>query len=162
VTASPSFKGLSASSAAASRTKARNRSSDTGPELLLRKALTKLGLRYRLHAPNLAGKPDIVFSSRRVLVFCDGDFWHGRHWRARKLRLSKGANAAYWTTKIRSNMIRDRKHARALEREGWTVIRVWETDVKRDAAKIAQSIARVLARKRTESRGVRRCGLMRA
>jgi DNA mismatch endonuclease (patch repair protein) len=137
----PSFKGFAPSSKTASRTKQRNRATNTQAELALRRALTKHGLRYRLHARDLPGKPDVVFRRERVVVFCDGDFWHGRGWRTRLRKLEQGSNADYWVQKIRANMLRDRRHTRALGQLGWTVIRVWETNVRRDPDAAVQLIA---------------------
>ena len=74
----PSFKGLRPSSPASSRAKQANPSRDTRPELSLRRALWKLGLRFRTHAPDLPGRPDIVVRGVKLAVFCDGDFWQCR------------------------------------------------------------------------------------
>jgi DNA mismatch endonuclease, patch repair protein len=128
-----------------SRTKSRNRKKDTAPEMLLRRALFARGLRYRLHSRALPGNPDIVFPAARVAVFCDGDFWHGRNWEARRERLERGANATYWVPKIESNIARDRAATRALSAAGWVVLRLWETDIKRDPEVVAETIALVLA-----------------
>src|SRR5205809_2584319 len=76
----PSFAGLTASSGAASRAKRANTKQDRRHEVLLRRSLWKLGLRYRKYVADLPGNPDVVFSYARVVVFCDGDFWHGRNW----------------------------------------------------------------------------------
>jgi DNA mismatch endonuclease (patch repair protein) len=103
--------------------------------------LWRLGIRYRLHAADLPGKPDIVFRAARVVVFCDGDFWHGRRWSERREKLKRGINASYWTAKIAANMARDRRIARLLRRQGWTVVRLWETDILRDPGR---GVARVL------------------
>src|SRR6266568_9303362 len=92
----PSFTGLRPASRNASVTKRRNRSTNTRAELQLRKAMSQLGLRYRLHVAGLPGRPDVVFSRSRVAVFCDGDFWHGRKWSASRSRLKAGANSKYW------------------------------------------------------------------
>jgi DNA mismatch endonuclease, patch repair protein len=126
----PQFRGLKPASAQSSAVKSKNRAKHSTSELLLRRALWKRGLRYRLHAPNLPGKPDIVFPSKQVAIFCDGDFWHGRNWPERKKALSKGANAEYWVAKIEANMDRDCAHVRALEERGWLVLRFWETEIK--------------------------------
>lgn len=145
----PSFARLRPSSKAASYVKQRNLATNTAHEVRLRKALTALGARYRIHDVRLPGKPDIVFASCRVAVFCDGDFWHGRAWKTRRRRLAKGSNADYWLKKIATNRARDRRVERELNSLGWEVIRVWETDVQKEASEIAQTImSRVAARRR--------------
>src|SRR6266550_2999750 len=90
VTNAPSYAGFLPTSRNASRVKSRNRSANTRAELQLRKALSSLGLRYRLHVKRLPGRPDVVFIRSRVAIFCDGDFWHGRKWKARRSRLKTG------------------------------------------------------------------------
>lgn len=140
----PSYKGLTPASELASITKRRNRASNTAPELLLRRALTRLGLRYRLHSKELPGRPDVVFRRARVAVFVDGDFWHGRDWAKRRRRLTERTNASYWVEKIRTNRMRDRRQSAELRRLGWWVARLWETDVKKDPAGTAQSIFRIV------------------
>ncbi len=128
----PRFSSFKPTSEAASRIKRQNRSRDTKAEVLLRKELWRRGLRYRLHASELPGKPDIVFRRARVVVFCDGDFWHGRRWHELREKLARGANAPYWTAKIAANVARDRRNTRLLHAAGWTVVRLWETDIIRD------------------------------
>lgn len=100
-----------------------------------------MGLRYRLHPADLAGRPDIVFRSARIAVFCDGDFWHGRNWRSRRRKLARGANSEYWIAKIRANIDRDRARDRTLRRGGWTVVRVWESQIKLETESVAEAIA---------------------
>jgi DNA mismatch endonuclease (patch repair protein) len=109
-----------------------NKATNTRAELLLRKHLWRLGLRYRLHAKDLPGKPDIVFRGKRLAIFCDGDFWHGRNWEERQRKLRKGSNASYWLSKIGSNRERDARHNAALAELGWTVVRLWESDILKD------------------------------
>jgi DNA mismatch endonuclease (patch repair protein) len=121
-----------------------NRSSDTSPEKVLRQALWRLGLRYRLHAKELPGKPDVVFRRQRVAVFCDGDFWHGKDWGERRRRLSEGANADYWVPKIEANMARDLRHTAALEALGWRVVRLWESEINADPAVAADRVQQAL------------------
>jgi DNA mismatch endonuclease (patch repair protein) len=96
----------------------------------------------------LPGKPDVVFKSCRVLVFCDGDFWHGRNWRSLKKSLGAGTNSDYWLAKIESNRKRDRLTNIRLRKAGWRVIRLWETDINRDPVSAATLIKDVLRRSR--------------
>jgi DNA mismatch endonuclease (patch repair protein) len=126
----------------------RNRARDTKAELLLRGALWRRGLRYRLHARELPGTPDIVFKTPKVAVFCDGDYWHGRNWKQRKVKLAKGHNASYWLSKIESNRKRDRRIAKQLGKLGWTVVRVWETEVLRDVEAAVRRVEAALVRGR--------------
>lgn len=123
-----------------------SKKTDTRPELLLRRALWSAGLRYRKNAAALLGKPDVVFPGAKVAVFCDGDFWHGRNWSARREKLSKGHNADYWLAKIERNMQRDANVTAALLDAGWSVVRVWESDVKRDVAAVVEVVRAALAR----------------
>lgn len=97
--------------------------------------------------PGLPGRPDIVIVRARVVIFCDGDFWHGRDLRARIRRLARGHNAPYWVAKIRGNVVRDRAHDASLRRDGWLVLRYWETDIQADAEAIAKRIATRVARR---------------
>jgi DNA mismatch endonuclease, patch repair protein len=108
-------------------------------------------MRYRLHG-NLAGRPDLLFPQQRVVVFCDGDFWHGRNLEARLARLASGHNAPYWVAKIQSNVDRDSAVSARLVAEGWHVIRVWETDVLRDPERVADMIATVVIQLRSSRR----------
>lgn len=151
---SPSYKGFTSTSAAASATKRRNRSRDTKPEKLLRSSLWILGARYRLHFTGLPGRPDIVFARARVAVFCDGDFWHGREWRRRRARLVRGANPQYWIPKILANRRRDRQITQALRQTGWLVIRVWETEVRKDPDAAARTILGLVAARLEELVGL--------
>ncbi len=145
----PSFKGLRSASSASSRSKRSNRPTDTKPELLLRKAVWRLGLRYYTNVSSLPGKPDMVFPRIKLAVFCDGDFWHGRNWRESKARLLKGWNATYWTAKISRNMERDREVNAVLEREGWLVLRFWEKDILKDPIFIALRVQGAVYGRRT-------------
>ena len=101
---------------------------DTQPELLVRRYLHWCGLRYRLHVPTLPGKPDIVFSSRRLCVFIHGCFWHGCEKCADGQRRPL-SNRGYWVPKIRSTKIRDRQHVARLRASGWKTIAIWECEV---------------------------------
>ena len=108
------------------------RSRDTTPELIVRRAATALGYRYRLHKATLPGKPDLVFTSRRKVVFVHGCFWHG-HDCARGAREPK-TNAQYWRAKIQRNRERDAKTMVALNLTGWTVLTVWECETRDQGA----------------------------
>jgi DNA mismatch endonuclease (patch repair protein) len=121
-----------------------NRGKDTTQERTLRTLLWRSGLRYRKNVKALPGKPDIVFTSRKIAVFCDGDFWHGRHWHQLSRKLSAGTNPSYWLQKIEANRRRDRRTDEALRRVGWTVLRFWETDIQRDPNHIAHKIAEIV------------------
>jgi DNA mismatch endonuclease (patch repair protein) len=111
-------------SAVMRRVKGRN----TSPELVVRKALTRLGARYRLHRSDLPGAPDIVLPGRRLALFVHGCFWHG-HDCARGARVPK-QNRDYWVAKVARNRARDAKNRVALEDAGWRVETLWECDLK--------------------------------
>lgn len=104
------------------------RSTDTSPEILVRKWLYRNGYGYRLHYKDLPGKPDIVFLGRKKLIFVHGCFWHG-HNCPRGDRQPK-TNAAYWKEKIKKNMARDCAHIRELNIRGWEVLTVWECETR--------------------------------
>ena len=144
----PSFEGLRPTTDAASRVGHANSSRNTSPEVLLRSALRAQGVRYRLHNSRLPGKPDLILPGRRIAIFCDGDFWHGRRWDQRRRMLARGANAPYWVAKIGANIRRDRHIKRELRNRGWIVLRVWESDVRKDREDIARRIGS-LARRMT-------------
>jgi DNA mismatch endonuclease, patch repair protein len=100
---------------------------DTGPELVVRKALTALGARYRLHRKDLPGHPDIVLPGRRLAIFVHGCFWHG-HDCARGARVPK-ANRDYWVEKVARNRARDVASQSALAERGWRVAVIWECEL---------------------------------
>jgi DNA mismatch endonuclease (patch repair protein) len=137
----PRYQALRPASAAATEAKRANPSRDTRPELLLRRRLWAMGLRYRLHLKGLPGRPDLVFPGAKVAIFVDGDFWHGRNWPERKARLASGHNAAYWQAKIEYNMVRDAENTDLLRAGGWRVLRIWEGDIRSDPDAAARAIA---------------------
>lgn len=113
----------------------RVKSRHTAPELMLRKALWNCGTRYSLKSASLPGKPDVVFRGRKVAIFVDGDFWHGGQWRKRRLnaledQFTHTASKNYWLDKIRRNVRRDFRVTKILLRQGWTVLRFWESDIR--------------------------------
>ena len=121
------------------RCMSRIRGRDTKPELMLRRALWQGGLRYRLHC-RLPGRPDIVFPARRIAVFVDGCFWHQCPEHA---TLPKN-NRAFWQAKLEGNRRRDAEVNALLRAEGWTVLRIWEHEIRRNASHVAERIARMI------------------
>lgn len=105
------------------------KSKDTTIELALRKALWSRGIRYRKNCKTLIGKPDIAITKYRIAVFCDSEFWHGYDWENRSQLIK--SNREYWIPKIERNMERDQKVNAALQQEGWTVIRFWERQIRK-------------------------------
>lgn len=132
-------------------------SMNTKPELLLRKALWKENLRYRVNYKKLPGKPDIVFTKYHVVIFCDGDFWHGHNWAIRGLSSLEEELAGYsdfWRSKITQNVERDKKINDTLKTLGWIVIRFWESDIYKDIDGCVETVKDVLAeRKRSMDKG---------
>lgn len=108
---------------------------DTGLEVKVRSALFKRGLRFRKNVKELPGKPDIVFPRARVAVFVDGDFWHGYRLPSWEDKVSD-----FWKTKITKNRERDTKNHRILRQMGWTVIRLWQHEVKKNLEECVERI----------------------
>src|SRR5690606_3067519 len=106
------------------------KSRDTKPELVVRRLLHGMGYRYRLHRPDLPGKPDIVFTSRRKVIFIHGCFWHG-HDCPRGARVP-ATNTAYWIAKIGRNVTRDQKSLAELADAGWAALVLWECELGAD------------------------------
>ncbi|ARL24953.1 very short patch repair endonuclease [Burkholderia pseudomallei] len=127
---------------------ARVRSRDTAPELALRRALWHQGLRYRLTL-KLPGTPDLCFVSQRVAIFVDGCFWH----RCPQHFCPPVHNAEFWAQKVTKNVERDRRVDAALSAAGWTVVRIWEHQVKSDLAEVVVRVKSLLER-REEARRV--------
>lgn len=119
----------------------RIRGKDSAPELALRRLVHGLGFRYRLHANDLPGKPDLVFPSRNAVIFMHGCFWH-RHASCRLARLPK-SRVAYWAEKLEGNRLRDRRNRENLREAGWRVLVVWECQLK-DPDKVAIRVCKFL------------------
>lgn len=152
----PRFRGLLSASSAASRTLSRVRSSGTRCEEALSAFLIKKRIRFQTNGGGLAGKPDFVFPRARVVVFCDGDFWHGRDWARRRRRLLAGHNAAYWVAKIRANIRRDRLRRAELRALGWTVLQFWESEILNATSDIGEEVVRRVRAGRKKVGPVRR------
>ena len=108
------------------------RSSNTRIEVLLRKALWKKGYRYRKNVKDLPGKPDIVLIKYKIVIFCDGEFFHGKDWEILKPRLEKSNNSKYWINKISKNRKHDDEVNKQLQFLGWTVIRFWGNEIQKN------------------------------
>lgn len=124
-----------------SRMMAGIRSKDTQPELTLRRRLHRSGLRYRLHAIDLPGRPDILLPGRKAAIFVHGCFWHrheGCHWCT-----TPASNTEFWSAKFERNRTRDLEVRVALHAAGWRVAVVWECGLR--AASLEQTIEQVLA-----------------
>ena len=104
------------------------RSKNTKPEVIVRKYLFAKGFRYRLHSKNLPGKPDIVLPKYRTVLFVHGCFWHGHE--GCKYFVVPKTKTAWWLNKINSNKDNDAKAVKALKKEGWKIINVWECTLK--------------------------------
>lgn len=100
----------------------RIRSKNTKIEVVMRELLTKNKIKFEMH-PKIVGSPDFLVG-KRTLIFCDGDFWHGYHYKKGRIPQQR-----FWREKIERNMKRDKKLGRKLRREGWSVIRLWEHDI---------------------------------
>lgn len=104
-------------------------SKNTKPEVALRRSLHRLGYRFRLHRKDLPGRPDLVFPSRRKIIFVHGCFWH-RHSNCRYASTPK-SNVEFWENKFRTNVDRDRRAIERLRELGWDVLVVWECEIKK-------------------------------
>lgn len=120
------------------------RSTDTGPEKVVRRVACGLGYRYRLHVRGLPGSPDLVFHRFRRVIFVHGCFWH-RH-RSKRCSLARlpKSRVGFWMTKLEANRLRDARNARSLRRAGWSVLTLWECEL-RDVAKVERKIQRFMA-----------------
>lgn len=105
------------------------KATNTTIEVSLRKALWEKGYRYRKNYKELPGKPDIVLTKYKIVIFCDSEFFHGKDWEVLEPRLEKGNNSEYWVKKISRNMERDDEINKQLLFLGWTVIRFWGKDI---------------------------------
>jgi len=116
-----------------SRIMSRIRSNKTSPEIILRKALWGKRFTYQ---PKMLGNPDFVHKKKKVIIFIDGDFWHGYNWK----KLGKVPPEEYWQDKIERNIQRDKKYNKMLKKKGYKVIRFWEHDIINDLGKCLRKI----------------------
>ena len=118
----------------------RVRNRDTNLELQVRSALFRRGWRFQKHVSSLPGTPDIVFVRQSVVVFVDGDFWHGYRFPAWKNKLSP-----FWVAKIQKNRARDRRNFSKLRRLGWRVVRIWQHEIKNNLSGVVNRLEKVLS-----------------
>ncbi|GAI23591.1 unnamed protein product [marine sediment metagenome] len=114
----------------------------TSIEIKLRKTLFKLGYRYRINYKKLPGSPDIVFTKKKLAIFCDSGFWHGKTFEKKRKTIKN--NRDYWIKKIQENIKRDKKNNKELKKLGWVVLRFWETDINKNLEKVITKIQKVL------------------
>lgn len=116
------------------------RSKDTRPELLVRKLLTSMGYRYRLHSRDLPGKPDITFKGRKKIVFIHGCFWHAHTCQGGRVPVGE-----YWQKKLNANMERDKANNQKLIALGWDTLTLWECELN-DLALIEMRLRQFLGK----------------
>lgn len=114
-------------------------------ELLLQKELWSRGMRYRKNSNKVFGHPDIVFMGKKVAVFCDSEFWHGYNWKERKKDFK--SHQEFWIPKIERNIQRDMEVTAKLQEDGWTVLRFWGKDIKKNTAQCADVIEKAVQSK---------------
>ena len=115
--------------------------SDTGIEVLLRKALWHKGIRYRKNFKVFDCHPDIVITKYKIAVFCDGNFWHGKDLQKRPIK----HNSSYWNEKIRRNVERDLENTIELRDNGWIVLRFWEDDIQKNLPNCVGDVLRYIS-----------------
>ena len=119
---------------------------DTGIEVVLRKKLWDKGYRYRKNDKRLPGKPDIVLPKNKIAIFCDSEFWHGKNYKESTDRI--GTNSEYWKQKIKRNMERDEEVNEKLKADGWTVLRFWEKEIRKETERCINDIEQVVEEKK--------------
>jgi len=116
-------------------------------ELILGKALWRLNYRYRKNDKTVFGKPDFSFKMKKIAIFCDGEFWHGKDWKKQKKDIK--SNRQFWYNKIEHNINRDKEVNATLRRQGWVVLRFWETDIEKNINYCIDQIQSTMAKKQT-------------
>ena len=122
---------------------------DTSVERILSRALWRRGLRFRKNSSSVYGHPDISIKKYRIAIFCDGDFWHGYDWENRKNSIK--SHRDYWIPKIERNIEKDVEVNHVLHGMGYTVIRLWEHEIRKDADDAADMIMRIVNEKKNQS-----------
>lgn len=123
-----------------SKIMSRIKSVNTSLEINFKKLLSKNKIKgFRKH-PKMLGNPDFASAKKRIVIFIDGDFWHGYNWE----KLGKIPPKKYWQKKIEKNIERDKKYTKQLKKEGWRVLRFWEHDIKKNPARCLSKINKLL------------------
>lgn len=120
----------------------RVKNKDSKIEIALRKELWSRGLRYQKNVTSIFGKPDLVFKGKKVAVFCDSEFWHGYNWEERKKDFK--SHQEFWIPKIERNMERDKEVTEELQKQGWTVLRFWGKEIKKNTGGCADIIEKAV------------------
>ena len=115
-------------------------------ERMLAKELWKRGYRYRKNCTEIFGKPDIVFKSLKIAIFCDSNFWHGKDWQIKKHEIK--SNRDFWYKKIEKNIERDKIVTDELTKQGWLVLRFWGTDIKKETVQCVNKIEEKILEKK--------------
>ena len=119
----------------------RIKAKDTKIERILAKAMWKEGLRYRKNCKDVFGKPDFCFKGKKIAIFCDSEFWHGKKFlEGERFK----TNSDFWEEKIKRNIERDKEVNKRLESEGWTVLRFWGKDIETNTDKCVNKIMRYI------------------
>lgn len=118
---------------------------DSKIEVMLRKELWHRNIRYRKNVKDIYGKPDIAFIGKKIAVFVDSEFWHGYNWETKNLEIK--SNREFWIPKIERNIQRDKEVNEVLQSAGWTVIRIWGNEIKRDVKSCADRIEKAYKEK---------------
>lgn len=119
---------------------------NTKIEIILGKAMWAAGIRYRKNDKTVKGKPDFVMKGLKIAIFCDSEFFHGKDWDTQKHRIK--TNQDFWISKIEGNIERDKKVNSELDSLGWTVIRFWGNDIKKQASECVNKISTIIINKR--------------
>lgn len=114
------------------------KSKKTKPEIVLRNALRKERIKFKGYNDFLPGKPDIVLLKKKLVIFIDGEFWHGYKWKEKKKRIK--VHRDYWIPKIERTIKRDKNNNLKLKKLGWQVLRFWEHEIKKDLPKCIRKI----------------------
>ena len=123
------------------------------PEMVVRKMVHRMGYRYRLHQRDLPGRPDLVFASRKKVIFVHGCFWHQHALRTCKIVRLPKSNTSYWIPKLKKNAERDSQHYRSLKERGWAVLVIWECETA-DIQSTEMRVRRFLGDKHQDRRSL--------